>query len=153
MTSNATRATILVRALRAVIDADRATLEAVLTDDVRTWTPALSTMSRRALLDELERRDEAFTGIELDATPLDVGGDYGCVEWTVDMTVRRPLRREADTGAIRLAADPTTAPAEVRVTLHGVTVAEFQEERICSLRQYWDEFALVEQLGDLIRSR
>lgn len=131
MTSNETRATILVRALRAGIDGDRATLDAVLTDDVRTWTPAMSTTSRVELLDALERRDGAFTDIELIVTPLDVGGDYACVEWTAGMTPRRsPIESN-----------------EVRVTVHGATVAEFQGERICSMRQYWDEFSLVEQLG------
>jgi hypothetical protein len=28
-----------------------------------------------------------------------------------------------------------------------VTVAEFRGDRICSLRQYWDELSLFEQLG------
>ena len=32
------------------------------------------------------------------------------------------------------------------VTVHGVTVAEFQGDRICSLRQYWDEFAVAERI-------
>lgn len=132
MTSNETRAEILVRALRAGIDRDRATLEAVLTDDVRIWTPAISTTSRRELLAALERRDDGFSDIELIVTPLDVGGDYACVEWTADMA-------------------HGSAPMEtdgVRVTVHGATVAEFEGERICSMRQYWDEFTLVEQLGD-----
>ena len=31
--------------------------------------------------------------------------------------------------------------------VHGVTVAEFLGDRICSVRQYWDEFAVLEQLG------
>ena len=31
--------------------------------------------------------------------------------------------------------------------MHGVTVAEFEGERICSLRQYRDEFAVLDQLG------
>ena len=37
-----------------------------------------------------------------------------------------------------------------RVTpINGVTVAEFRDDRICSFRQYWDEFAVLEQLGAL----
>ena len=40
-------------------------------------------------------------------------------------------------------------PSGTRVTLHGVTVAELHGERICSLRQYWDEIAVLEQLGVL----
>ena len=107
------------------------------TDDVRAWTPALSTSSLSELIDELDRRDDAFSDIELDVVPLDVGGAYACVEWTVDMT---------HSGTITL-ADRTLEPSGIRVTLHGVTVAEFHGERICSLRQYWDEFAVLEQLG------
>ena len=39
----------------------------------------------------------------------------------------------------------------LRVALHGVTVAEFFGDRICSLRQYWDELIVLEQLGLLGR--
>ena len=48
-----------------------------------------------------------------------------------------------------LADDTNIEPSGIRVTLHGVTVAEFVGERICSLRQYWDEHAVLEQLGVL----
>jgi ketosteroid isomerase-like protein len=140
MTSNEARAATLVRALRAGIDGDRETLQAVFTDDVRAWTPALSTTSLRDLIEEFERRDDAFSDIELEVVPLDVGGDHACVEWTVEMT---------HSGRISVGDDRTVEPSGIRVTLHGVTVAEFHDERICALRQYWDEFAVFEQLGVL----
>ena len=57
------------------------------------------------LMGEFERRDDAFSEIDLEVSPLDVG------------------RREV--------VDPTG----VRVTLHGITVAEFRGDRICSIRQ------------------
>jgi ketosteroid isomerase-like protein len=138
MSSNEARATALVRALRAAIERDRETLGALLTDDVRAWTPTLSTSSLSELFDELERRDDAFSDFALDATPLDVGGDYACVEWTVAMT---------NTGRITLDSDHSIGPTGTRVTVHGVTVAEFDGDRICSVRQYWDENGLLEQLG------
>ena len=137
MTSNQERATTLERALRAGIGGDPDTLQAVFTDDVRAWTPALSTSSRDELIAELDHRDDAFTDVELDVVPLDVGGDFACVEWSVNMT---------HSGTITL-DERTIAPTGIRVALHGVTVAEFHGERICSLRQYWDEFAVLEQLG------
>ena len=140
MTSNEARATTLERALRAGIAGDREALQAVLTDDVRAWTPALSTASLSELIDELDRRDDAFSEIALDVVPLDVGGDYACVEWTVDMT---------HSGTITLAGERSIDPSGIRVTLHGVTVAEIDGDRICALRQYWDEFAVLEQLGAL----
>jgi ketosteroid isomerase-like protein len=140
MTSNEARAQILVRALRAGTEGDREALQALFTDDVRAWTPALSTTSLSELIEELDRRDDAFSDIDLDVVPLDVGGDYACVEWTVDMT---------HSGTMTFADERSIEPSGIRVTLHGVTVAEFHGDRICSLRQYWDEFAVLEQLGVL----
>jgi ketosteroid isomerase-like protein len=137
MTSNEARATTLVRALRAGIARDQEALRGLLTDDVRAWTPNLSTSSLSELLDELDHRDDAFSDFELDASPLDVGGDYACVEWTVGMT---------HTGTITLDGERSIEPSGTRVMAHGVTVAEFQGDRICSLRQYWDEFGVLEQL-------
>jgi hypothetical protein len=137
MTSNGARADILVRALRAGIGNAGAPNADLYTEDVRAWTPALATTSRKELLAEFDRRDDAFSEIDLEVVPLDVGGDFACAEWTVAMTHSGPL--PVATGAI----EPTGA----RVTLHGVTVAEFRGEQICSLRQYWDEFAIIEQLG------
>jgi hypothetical protein len=58
MTSNEARAETLEGALRAGIERDREALQALFTDDVRAWTPALSTTSLRELIDELDRRDE-----------------------------------------------------------------------------------------------
>jgi ketosteroid isomerase-like protein len=140
MTSNEARAEVLVGALHAGIAGDREALRALFTDDVRAWTPALSTSSLNELIDELDRRDNAFSDIALNVVPLDVGGDFACVEWTVDMT---------HSGSITLADRRSIEPAGIRVTLHGVTVAEFHGDRICALRQYWDEFAVLEQLGVL----
>ncbi len=39
------------------------------------------------------------------------------------------------------------APTGKRVRLRGITVADFDEDRISSFRQYWDELALLIQLG------
>ena len=142
MTSNEHRATTLVRALRAAIARDRQTLRELLTDDVRAWSPALSTASLDELFNELDQRDEAFTDIELDVAPLDVGGDYACVEWTVEMT---------HSGTTVIADDVTVEASGIRVTLHGATIAEFLGDRICSVRQYWDEHTVLEQLGVLGR--
>jgi len=137
MTTNEARANTLVNALRAGIEGDKDALRSLLTDDVRAWTPALSTSSLTELIEELDRRDGAFSDLELETVPLDVSGDFACVEWTVDMT---------HTGRIALTDEESIEPSGTRVTLHGVTVAEFEGDRICSLRQYWDEYAVLEQL-------
>jgi ketosteroid isomerase-like protein len=138
MTSNAERATTLVQALRAGLDGDGSTIRELCTEDVMAWTPALSASSITELAAELERRDNAFSDIELEVAPLDVGGDYACAEWSVSMTHSGPLL---------LAGGDVVEPTGTRITLNGATVAEFRGDRICSVRQYWDELAVFEQLG------
>jgi ketosteroid isomerase-like protein len=128
MTTNAERAAILERALRARVEGRRGDAEQLYTDDVKAWTPAFSTSSRSELLAEFDRTDEGFSDVALDVTPLDVGGDFSCAEWTVTMAA--PDR------------------AGDRVSVHGVTIAEFDGDRICALRQYWDEGAVAGLLGD-----
>jgi ketosteroid isomerase-like protein len=138
MTTAARRGEILARALHAAVRADRSTLATLFTADVKAWTPAQSASSAAELLRELERRDNAFSGIELDVRPHEVDGDFACAEWRVTMTHSGDL-------ALR---DGEVVPATgVQVTINGVTVAEFEGDRICALRQYWDELAVYEQLG------
>jgi ketosteroid isomerase-like protein len=142
VTSNSARAATLIRSLRASVERDSSVVGELYTDDVKVWAPALSVSSARELATEFERRDEVFSGIELDVAPLDVAGDYACAEWTVTMTHSGPLV---------LADGVVVEPTGIRITLNGVTVAEFDGTRICSLRQYWDEFGVLEQLGVLAR--
>ena len=138
MTANAVRAEILARALRAGIERDWPTISELCTDDVVAWTPALSTSSRAELIAELDARDEAFSDFELDVRSLDVGGKYACAEWSVTMT---------HTGSLPVGGGSVLDPTGLQVTVHGVTVAEFRGGSICSLRQYWDELSLFDQLG------
>jgi ketosteroid isomerase-like protein len=119
---------------------DRDVLAQVYTDDVTAWTPAMFASNSDELFAQLERRDDAFTDVDLEVRPLDVGGDYGCVEWQVAMTHSGPLV---------LGGGKVVEPTGLRVHIQGATVAEFRGSRICSLRQYWDEFAVLEQLGVL----
>ena len=137
MTSSAQRSAVLVRALRAAVSGDAETLASLYTVDIKAWTPARSASSAGELIAELERRDGAFTEIEVEITPLEVGGDYECAEWRVTMTHTGDLQ-------LRDAVVPATG---LRIAINGVTVAEFDDERICALRQYWDELAVYEQLG------
>jgi ketosteroid isomerase-like protein len=138
VTSNAARAATLVQALHASVQGDRDTLARLYTDDVIAWTPALTATSATELLAEFERRDEAFSDIELEVVPLDVGNDYACAEWRVTMT---------HTGNLVVRDAAVIEPTGLQVTVNGVTVAEFRGARICALRQYWDELTVFEQLG------
>jgi ketosteroid isomerase-like protein len=138
VTSNADRATTLARALEAGIRGDVAALADLYTDDVTAWTPAFFVDSASELLAIIGTRDDAFSDVELTVRPLDVGGDHACAEWQATMT---------HTGTVTLAGGTVVEPTGHRVTVYGATVAEFRGYRICSLRQYWDELALFEQLG------
>ena len=107
MTSNAARAATLIRALQASIEGDTSVIGEVYTDDVTAWAPALSAASAADLAAEFERRDTAFSDIDLDVAPLDVGGDHACAEWTVRMT---------HSGKFGLAGGVFIEPTGLRIT-------------------------------------
>jgi len=138
VTTNADRAAVLADALRAGLSGDRERITELATPDVAVWTPSIAASSLDDLLDQLGRGDGAFSDMELDITPLDVGGDRACVEWRVTMV---------HTGALSMLGGAVLEPTGLGVTVYGVTVAEFRGDRICSLRQYWDELTVYEQLG------
>jgi hypothetical protein len=56
------------------------------------------------------------------------------------------------TGPLALPGGEVLESSGLEVIVHGVTVAEFRDDRICSLRQYWNEFTVLEQLGVLTDS-
>jgi ketosteroid isomerase-like protein len=129
---------VLERALRAGAVGDGDALAKLCTDDVKAWTPAFAASSLAEVLAVIERRDETFSNVELEVSPLDVGGDYACAEWTVTMD---------HTGDLSLGDRGVVEATGLQVTLNGATVAEFRGDRICSVRQYWDELTVFEQLG------
>jgi hypothetical protein len=139
MTSNRDRADVLTRALQALVDNDREALARFLTHDVRVWAPEIATETRDELLAALDRRDHAFTDPALDVVALDVGGDYACAEWVLDLR---------HTGTIELRDGTVVEPTDLTIELHGVAVAEFDGDEICALRQYWNLHSLLEQLGE-----
>ena len=138
MATNAERAATLVRALEASITGDSSHVAELYVDDVKGWAPAMSVSNAAELAVELEDRDGAFSDIDLDVSPLDVLGERACAEWIVTLTHSGPLQIEDET---------TIDPTGLRVTLHGVTVAEFAGDKIASFRQYWDQVELLEQLA------
>jgi hypothetical protein len=134
------RAGALMRGLVAGVNGDSSVIAEIYTDDVKGWSPAMHVSSAAELAIELEDRDEAFSDVELAFAPLDVRGGRAAVEWTMTATHSGPI-----------VVDDTTsiAASGARVTLHGVTVAEFDGDRIRSFRQYWDEGELLAQVGAL----
>jgi ketosteroid isomerase-like protein len=138
MASNAERAALLVRGIEASVAGDSSVVSDLYTDDVKAWSPAMTITSAAELAVEFEDRDEAFSDIELDLTPLDVAGERACIEWTATVTHSGPF--VIDEGEVVIEATGK------RCTLRGVTVAEFDGDRIKEFRQYWDELAILEQL-------
>ncbi len=138
MATNAERAATLVRALEASIVGDTGSIGELYTDDVKGWAPALTVSSAAELAAKFEERDRAFSDIELDVSPFDVAGDRACVEWIVSLTHSGPLELDDDV---------VIQATGLRVSLHGVTVAEFHGDKISAFRQYWDEAELLDQLA------
>jgi ketosteroid isomerase-like protein len=138
MGSSVDHTAALERAIEASVAGDSAVICDLYTDDVRGWSPALCVSSAAQLAVEFEDREEAFSDIELDLAPLEVTGDRACVEWVARATHSGPLVVDDE-----LVIEPTGR----RFTLRGVIVADFDGNRICAFRQYWDEVELLEGLG------
>lgn len=137
MASNADRATVLVQAIEASVAGDSNVIGDLYTNDVHAWSPAMTVSSAAQLAVEFEDREDAFSDIQLDMSPLPVGGDQACVEWIATATHSGPLVVDDD------AVIEATGR---RITLRGVTVADFEGERIRAFRQYWDEVGLLVEL-------
>jgi ketosteroid isomerase-like protein len=137
MGSSADRAAVLVQAIEASVTGDSRVVRELYADDVQGWSPVMTVSSAAELAVELEDRQEAFTDIDLEVTPLDVGADQACVEWVATATHSGPLVIDED-----VVVEPTGG----RFTLRGVTVADFEGDHIRAFRQYWDEVSLLEQL-------
>jgi hypothetical protein len=136
MTTNAERAQALARLLGAALDADEVVIATLCTEDVRVWTPTYSVSSRTELIALLGRRNDAMSDIDVTLRTLDVGDSRACAEWAVTFTHSGPISRVTDvlqaTGA--------------RATVHGITVAEFDGDQICAIRQYSDETVVLDRL-------
>jgi ketosteroid isomerase-like protein len=136
VTSGSTQAGVLRRLLQAAVMSDSDSMAELVTDDVVAWSPNLSVTSRSELLAALEDRTDTLSGIELDVQALDEIGDKAIAEWHVS----------ADhTGPLVIDDDLVIAPTGRRLHLSGATVAEFDGDRICAFRSYFDDLAIVEQ--------
>jgi hypothetical protein len=135
---NDPRVAALIRALEASVCGDSSAVRDLYTSDVKGWSPGLSVSSAAELAVELEDHDAVFTDPELVVRPLEASDDRACVEWTATVT---------HSGPMTLDDDVVIEPTGVRCRVHGVTVAEFDGDRIRSFRQYWDEAEVLLQLG------
>ena len=131
------QASAMRRLLDATVTGDRAAMADLVTADVTGWSPNLFVTSRDELLAALEQREDAFSGIEVRVQALDQVGDKAVAEWHVAVDHTGPLAVDDD-----LVIEPTGR----RLHVSGATVAEFDGDRICAFRSYFDDLALIEQL-------
>jgi ketosteroid isomerase-like protein len=131
------QASALRRLLDATVTGDREAMAALVTVDVMGWSPNFLVTSRDELLTAYEERDDAFSGIDVRVQGLDLVGDKAVAEWRVSVDHTGPLTFEDDL---------TIEPTGRRLHLSGATVAEFDGDRICAFRSYFDDLALVEQM-------
>jgi hypothetical protein len=138
--SNRVRAEQLIRAVQASVSGSSHEISDLYTEDVQGWSPNGTVTSSAELAVEFEDRDDAFSDVQITVVALDVGSDQACVEWVASVLHTGPLTLD---GAALV--DPTGR----RLTLRGVTVAEFDGDRIRSFRQYWNELEWIDQLQRL----
>lgn len=136
VTAASLQAIALQRLLEAAATGDRESLADLVTEDVVAWSPTLAVTSRDELLAALESRDEALTRVDVQVQAIDQIGDKAIAEWHVSADHTGPLIIDED-----LLIEPTGR----RLHVSGATVAEFEGDRICAFRSYFDDLALLEQ--------
>jgi hypothetical protein len=142
--SNHARAALLVRAIEASVSGSSVEICDLYTPDVEGWSPNGTVTSAAELAVEFEDRDDAFSDVEVVIVALDVGGDQACAEWVASVVHTGPLTQD---GVV------VVPPTGMRLTLRGVTVAEFDGDHIRSFRQYWNELEWLDQLHLLAGDR
>ncbi len=120
------RSARVLRAVTATVSGDTSSVSELFTEDVIAASPTAIVSSRVELAVELEDQEDDVSEVEVDLGPTVTAGDRVCAEWVASAL---------HTGTTRGPMWPPTR----RITLRGVTVAEFEGERIRSLRHYWHE--------------
>lgn len=135
-TTASVQASAMRRLLQAAVTGDGEAMADLVTADVTAWSPNVFATTRDELLAVLQRRDDTFSGIEIRVQALDQVGDKAIAEWHVAVDHTGPLAIDDD-----LVIEPTGR----RLHVSGATIAEFDGDRVCAFRSYFDDLALVEQ--------
>jgi hypothetical protein len=130
----------VVRAVEATVSGDTSAVTELFTEDVVALAPSVSVSSLVELAVELEDLEDAFSEVVVRPGPVVSDGDRVCAEWVVSAI---------HSGPIELAHGFRMGPTDRRVTLRGVTVADFDGDRICSIRHYWDRVEPLSEVGSL----
>ena len=137
--TNEDRAARLSRAIVATVSGDTARLHHLFTPDVVASGPSLQVFSRDELCEEIGRHVNAFSDRKVAVAPLRVSGDQACVEWVASGIHSGQYGSDRTDAA---AFEPTGR----RVRLRAISVAEFADDQICSIRSYWDDATLLQAL-------
>jgi SnoaL-like polyketide cyclase len=135
-----TRGATLVRAITTCIQPTEdaiAALGTLFTDDVTVWSPNMLATGLADLGANLAFRETAFSDVTIQFDSLGVLGDKGFAEFRVTATFTGPFVIEEE----------VTIEPNGRVLLLGAAAfAEFEGGRIKSLRAYFDDSSLLEQM-------
>jgi hypothetical protein len=134
------RATVVRDAVRATITDEPLELSTIFCDDVVARTPTTTVRSRAELEIYCQAGDDALEIVEVRIEGIDLVGDKAIAEWRVTAVFRRPFL---------LGDDRLVEPTGRVVELAGVTIAEFEGDRIRAFRHYFDDAALFEQMLSL----
>jgi hypothetical protein len=126
------RVDLVVRGIRASLTGDSSIVQDLFSPHVRAALPALAS-SAAALAVEIEDRRDAFADVAVSVVQTEDVGASTWVEWAA--SVRHVGRLMID--------NLTVEPTGRRAAVYGVTVAEFEGDRIVSYHQYWDCSDLV----------
>jgi hypothetical protein len=136
------------RALRGLlhkaVTGDGDALGDLVTGDVIGWCPNVLVRSLGELVDAVGHGDDAFSGIDLNVRTLDEIGDKAVAEWHLAVD---------HTGPLIIDDDLVIPPTGRRLHISGVTIAEFDGDRICAFRSYFDDLALIEQALDVVLTK
>jgi len=128
---------LLRRALEASLTGSPELIEEVFSEDVVVWSPNLLVSSRAELEDALADRDDALSNVEWSIDWIGAIRHKAIAEWRV----------AADhTGPFLIGDDLLVEGTGKRITLAGATFAEVIDGRIHSMRHYFDDAALLEQV-------
>jgi hypothetical protein len=134
------RAGIVRDALRATLADEPLELSTIFCDDVVGRTPTTTVRSRAELEIVCQAGDDALQLVEVRIEGIDLVADKAIAEWQVTAVFRRPFL---------LGDDRLVEPTGRVVELAGVTIAEFDGDRIRAFRHYLDDAALFEQMLSL----
>jgi len=135
-----TRGATLARAITTCIeptDDAVAGLGGLFTDDAMVWSPNLMAVGLESLAALLGARETAFTDVTVEFDSLGVLGDKGFAEFRVTATFSGPFVIDDDV---------VIEPNGRQLLLGAAAMADFVDGKIASLRAYFDDASLLEQM-------